>query len=220
MMKKQDLERVWVEGVESWLFSQMGQFRVAFYINIMFAKLSGPPEVVLEQMRKSIESKFYPDLLREFVRHRTANAMDQYAPRLMLFADLPVHKTNKKNFDCAGLNHGLHYNGFLIIPPAFRNRRHPQQIFNEKPHVFYKDGIERIVVDQFKYFSDSRDYAAKTLINQRVDHDSTIILPRAQSEVSRKRKMLTPDELRRKKLKDLQSSGNFSDFLAETLIDS
>lgn len=220
MMKKQDLERIWVEGVEKWLFSQVGQFHVPFYINIMFEKLSGSPEAVLEQMRRSIERKFYPRLLREFVRRKTVNAMDQCAPRLMLFADLPVHKTNKKNFDCAGLNHGLHYNGFLVIPPTFRNRRHPQQIFNEKPHVFCKNGIERIVVDQFKYFSDSRDYAAKTLINQRVDHDSTIILPRAQSEVSQKQKMLTSDELRQKKLKDIQSSGNFSDFLAETIIDS
>jgi hypothetical protein len=147
-------------------------------------------------------------------------------PKARLFPDLPVWKRHKDSCSKTILNQGLHYNGFILVPPKSRLKESFCEHIKRKQHLYVDHanhnrplynhgGIKRVHVvpiDRDPY--NITDYAMKTIKAGKVDYDTTIILPRTMSEMKSNTLVL---DAKSRALKDIQAETNVSDQMAEII---
>ena len=210
-----------------WLIQEIQQGRLPYYINIMFHQLPGPSNRdIIEQMQSAIYKSFYPTLCKQFARHPHRKSQKYLLPEARLFPDLPVWKRHKDSCSKTILNQGLHYNGFILVPPKSRLKESFCEHIKRKQHLYVDHanhnrplynhgGIKRVHVvpiDRDPY--NITDYAMKTIKAGKVDYDTTIILPRTMSEMKSNTLVL---DAKSRALKDIQAETNVSDQMAEII---
>ena len=207
---------VWIIGSTQWMQTLVSRGWELYYVNFMFEPLRGPPATLAPKMRRAIH-KFYGRFCTEFVHDGRANSQQERMPRLWLFPDLPVFKTQKVSIRDVTINGGLHYNGPLLIPPVSRFNECPIKHLKENQPKYARHGIKRIHIMAGGDIPGLADYAAKTIKNHRADPDAIIVLPRSVTELPvKKNPTVDPNE---RLLKDIQSSFNVSDEIAQKMLD-
>jgi hypothetical protein len=216
-----------IQCYTDWLIQEIHQGRLPYYINIMFHPLNGESyRALIDQMERAIYKYFYPTLCKQFAHHPGRKSQEYLLPRAMLFADLPVAKRHKELCSGANLNQGLHYNGFLLVPPKSRLKESFCEHIKRKQHLYVDynlnnrslynltciERVHAVPIDRDPYTI--TDYAMKTLKSGKVDYDTTIILPRLASEL--KSSVLILDAKSRV-IKDIQAETNVSDQVAEAI---
>ncbi len=207
---------IWIKGCTEWMYEWVLKGWKLYYVNFMFEPLHVPAAELVPKMRKGIH-KFYGRFCTEFMHDGRAKSEQKRLPKLWLFPDLPVFKYEKKSLREVTINGGLHYNGPLLIPPVSRFQECPIKHLEENQGTYARHGIERIHIVPGGDIAGLADYAAKTIKNRRVDEADIIVLPRTVGELPAKRKpIFDPKE---RLLKDIQSSMNVSDEMAQQLRD-
>ena len=173
-------------------------------------------------MERGVYNYFYPTLCKRFAQHPCRKSQEHLLPRAMLFFDLPVwkRKRTKTSGRTISQNGGLHLNGVILIPAKSRltedfgthiNRRqglYVDRTVNDRS-LYDRGGIERVYVrpiDLNHY--NVIDYSFKTVKANKVDYDTTIILPRTHKEM---RPNIPLIDTRARAIKDIQAATNISD---------
>jgi len=224
-----DLAAIWIKGCTEWIYKLVLTDWKLYYVNIMFEPLRGPPSAIIPKMRRGIY-KFYGRFCTEFVHDGRAKSEKKRMPRFWLFPDLPVRKNEKNSLREVTINGGLHYNGPMLLPPISRFQECPIKHLEENQAKYARHGIKRIHIEPGGDISGLADYAAKTIKNRRAaDHvvktikyrraneDDIIVLPRTVGELPEKKKPIFDPKDRL--LKDIQSSMNVSDEMAQQIRD-
>jgi hypothetical protein len=214
-----------IQCYTDWLIQEIRQGHLPYYINIMFHQLPGPSNRdIIEQMQSAIYKSFYPALCKQFARHPHRKSQEYLLPGARLFPDLPVWKRHKDSCSKTILNRGLHYTGFILVPPKSRLKENFCEHIKRKQHLYvdhtYNNrslynhgGIKRIHVvpiDRDPY--NITDYAMKTIKAGKVDDATIIILPRTMSEMKSNTPVL---DAKSRALKDIQAETGISDEMAE-----
>lgn len=175
-----------IQSTTDWLLDFSEDGYSIYYVNFMFHPLGFSQRAILPRMAEAID-RFYSTLVKRFTHHPKALAEQARLPLMMLWPDLPVMKGKKKRVSAltdVTINEGLHYNGFLLVPPRCRFNHTIQSVFDEQRDRYCRNGIRRIKVlkadDLGTYVA---DYAAKTLKRNSEFHDATLIYPRTLSEL-------------------------------------
>ena len=211
-----DPAAVWIKGCTEWMCKWVFKGWKLYYLNFMFEPLRGPPSAIIPQMRRGIY-KFYGRFCTEFVHDGRANSEQERMPQLWLFPDLPGPKNEKHSLREVTINGGLHYNGPLLIPPVSRFQECPIKHFKENQAKYARHGIERIHIVAGGDIPGLADYAAKNIKNHRADEGDILILPRSVTKLPDKKK--TAFDPKDRLLKDIQSSMNVSDEMAQQIRD-
>jgi hypothetical protein len=206
------------QAMAQWVQESLDYGYDVYYLNFMFAHLSGNKEAILDQMKNALETGFYPALCRQFSPHPAAPAERHRLPELWLCPDLPAPKRAKKS-DLAdmNINEGLHYNGPLRIPPVSRKKMNLADELARHKRRYAVKGIDRIHVEPIdRDPSKISDYVQKTVKRGLCSDDRIVILPRSESEIRQQMKMhLTPGE---RMIKDLQARYNIAPQFAGELV--
>jgi hypothetical protein len=217
-----NIDKVWGEGCQRWIDEHRAEGWTPYYVNFMFRALRGKPEIVLEQMKRSIHKEFYTPFMMRFVRDPHREAEQDRMPRMMLFPDLPVFKQDRASDRTTQMNAGgLHYNGAMLIPPVSRFFGCPVAFIDEHRHRYTQGKIARIHVKSVDHKTGRlSDYSVKTVMRadkfkcSAADESHILMLPRALSEVRRKHVDLLPDQ---KAIRDIQAALNVSDDVAVSM---
>jgi hypothetical protein len=206
----------WREGSTQWMHRLMSEGWTLYYVNFMFGPLSGPPPVIIQQMKRAI-TKFYGRFSLEFVRDGRAASAQGRMPVIWLFPDLPVFKYLKQSLRQVTLNGGYHYNGPMLIPPVSRFNECPIKHMKDHHDRYARYGIERVNVVPGYYVPGLASYSTKTIANGGADDVDIIVFPRSVDLLAIKTK--PHFDPRQRLLKDIQSSLNVSDDVARHLRD-
>lgn len=217
-----DFGKIWGEGCQDWIDERRAEGWKTYYANFMFRALRGNPEAVLEQMERSIHREFYVPFMMRFVRHPHREAEQERMPKMMLFPDLPVFKSQRESPRQISINAGgVHYNGVMLIPPVSRFVGCPAVHIDQYQYRYVRGSIARIHVKSIDYRSGRlSDYSVKTVARASkfkcsvADEAHIFILPKPVSEMRHGNSALEPAQ---KAIKDIQASLNISDELAESL---
>jgi hypothetical protein len=198
-----------------WLIEELlREWRLFYFINIMFKPLRGSASAIDAQMHDAIVNCFYPQLCKHLERHPKRRGRHKYLPHLFLFPDFPVYKIRKQSLRRASLNGGLHYNGVVSISPRARLKEDLDNHIWRNQASYYGDKIERIHVKPVSYDPYRlMDYGLKTVARGRANYERGIFLPKSLSELQSAQSM---DE-RTRAIKCIQSSANVSDEVAEEI---
>lgn len=211
-----DSAGVWIKGCTQWVYDLVFKGWKLYYINFMFESLHVPTAELVAKMRKGIH-KFYGRFCTEFIHDGRAKSEQERMPKLWLFPDLPVPKNKKTSLREVNINGGLHYNGPMLIPPVSRFQECPIKHLEENQARYARHGIERIHIVLGGDVSGLADYAAKTIKNRRANEDEIIVLPRSVTELPAKKTPIV--DPRDRLVKDIQSSMNVSDDMAQQIRD-
>lgn len=201
-----------IEGCIQWIQQYRDKGWIAYYVNIMFERLDGTTTEILEQMRDAIYREFYKPFMLKFVRDPHRRAEQEWMPQLKLYPDLPMlrQKRRKTSIREVKINGGgLHYNGFLLIPPVSRFWGDPVELIQESHSLYCRHRIDRIHPE---YVNDDVrrvvEYATKTIAEGRAELDDMLVLPRSLAEVKRANSPIAPEQ---KSIKDIVSAYNVSE---------
>jgi len=224
-----DLAAIWIKGCAEWMYKLVLTGWKLYYVNFMFEPLRGPPSAIIPKMRRGIY-KFYGRFCTEFIHDGRAESEKKRMPRFWLFPDLPAPKNEKNSLREVTINGGLHYNGPMLLPPVSRFQECPIKHLEGNRAKYARHGIARIhlvpggdISGLADYAAKSiknrraADYAAKTIKNRRANEDDIIVLPRTVGELPEKNKPIFDPKGRL--LKDIQSSMNVSDEMAQQIRD-
>jgi hypothetical protein len=210
-------QTAWINAFVKWLEDRISDGYEPYYINFLFHPISGSLSAVISTMHKGIENGFYSRFCTRFVRRpRSPLAMSQM-PQLWVFPDRPVAKRAAKKVGVSFLtrnDNGLHYNGFLMIPPKSRFKECPIEHIRQNQEKYAQRGIERIHVRDVYNVGGLADYALKTIKWGRADEADILILPKTWDEMPAKRPALGP---RDRTIRDIKSALNVSDEVAEEI---
>jgi hypothetical protein len=198
-----------------WLIEELlREWRLFYFINIMFKPLKGSASAIDTQMHDAIVNGFYPQLCKHLERHPGRRGRHKYLPHLFLFPDFPVYKIRKQSLRSVSLNGGLHYNGAVSISPRARLKEELGDHIWRNQSSYYGDKIERIHIMPVTYDPYRlMDYGLKTVVRGRADYERGIFLPKSISEIQPATNM---DE-RTRAIKHIQSSANVSDEVVEMI---
>ncbi len=98
---------------------QIGDGYVGYFANFMFNQLPGTRKTQIEIMKSEI-SRVVGILTQQVVRKPQSESWKLLKPRFVGCSDLPVPKSKKLDADVIRVNDGLHFNGFLLVPPRRR----------------------------------------------------------------------------------------------------
>jgi hypothetical protein len=203
---------LWADAAYQWLSSYRNRLWTSYYMNIMFHHLPGSYGSRIARMHLAM-TKFYGQFCTRFVRNPRAPSKQECLPRLWLAPDLPAPKHEKSPLHEVTINDGLHFNGFLLIPPESRLRRDVIAHVDRHQPRYCQHGIARIhIASMDQRIGKTADYAFKTVSGGRVDHEHILILPRSVSELPDRGVPAPPDDL-----KNIQSAFNLSEDAARLL---
>lgn len=210
--------KAWKIGSAEWMYRLISEGWTLYYVNFMFGPLSGPPRIIVQEMKRAI-TKFYGRFSLQFVRNGRAPSAQGRLPIIWLFPDLPVFKYMKQSLRQVTLNGGCHYNGPMLIPPASWFDECPIKHLTNHLDRYACYGIERIHVVPGNDVSGLADYSTKTIANGGADEADILVFPRPVKQLPTKTKTKNrPDFVPRERLfKDIQSSLNVSDDVARQL---
>ncbi len=121
-----------INGCVQWIREHRADGWIAYYTNFMFEPLQGNAAGILEQMKDAIHSEFYISFMTAFVRDPHRKREQEWLPRLRLYPDRPGPKSRKTLREISINDDGLHYNGFMLIPPTSRFAGDPVELIQEK----------------------------------------------------------------------------------------
>jgi hypothetical protein len=177
-------------------FTEMAMERIErgfkpLLLSFMFNPMGGSERFKKERMADEVE-RLYAKLLNHYFRHpRKVETNDK--PFWIYSPDWPVPKGFERQFDRDHLfniaqNDGLHGHAFVLEPPNSRMKKgllahieDSQKHVHGHQHAFFHVHV-REVVDRPEYVL---AYATKSLARKRIEAGELLILPKAQSELTR-----------------------------------
>lgn len=188
LQHKQMIEKVWIDGCTEWIKDHIRNGWTAYYVNFMFNSLRGDASGIVGQMHRAMHRDFYCRFMLRFVHDPHREKEQHRLPRLLLFPDRPVWKSDGSGAvaDIRINAGGLHFNGILLIPPKSRFHECPVVHINHHQSRYIGKDIARIhVVKTDRNIRYLMDYIAKTVKQGRASPDDILILPKTPSEFSR-----------------------------------
>lgn len=168
-----------------------------YFLNFMFKHVPGKAATKIRVMTAEV-TRVYATLLPHVIRKPHAQSWRDFLPMFIGCPDLPVPKTRNISIRAAGVNDGWHFNGVLLIPPPAKCRlkcqvqdhfRKHKECYIRRDHPLHRIHAEPMT----QYFI--ADYVFKHFQRGNVAADDILILPRASSEMPRRRIQSDRDRL-------------------------
>lgn len=156
-------------------------------LSFMFNQLSGSPQTKLREMQKEAERAYAKILTRAFRRPHSVPSI-MCLPLWIVVPDWPVPKKRKSLLEDVRINDGLHLHAIALMPPETRMRESlSDHIRDNHLHYWGADKpVRRLHADPMtKTPEKAVGYAMKSLKRRRMDEKDIMLLPRANSEMSR-----------------------------------
>lgn len=173
-----------IDGYTKLVADKVMQGWSCFFLTVMFKRLAGPRQAVIDRMKDQTEW-LYRTLLTNV--HRRPNNIE--ADQLLMFlgaVDLPVYKSKRPALQFVPMNNGLHVQVIVLVPPNSRLKGSLIQHMHDNLRLYVRDDndVERIDVRPVTNVGPRLiDYVLKASLNGKIAYDdSMIVLPRAKGE--------------------------------------
>lgn len=184
-------QRVSMAGAYSeFVTSRIADGYICYYVNFMFNQLPGQRKTQIDIMKNEIR-RVHGILSQQVVRNLQSEAWKPLVPWFIGCPDLPVPKRKKVDVDLVRVNDGLHFNGFLFVPPRRRKRggatvkgaegrRSKLKIglirhFDRKSHFYLTRRLARVHPERV-WNDEIRDYPFKTYLSGKISGDDLLVI--------------------------------------------
>ncbi|MCJ2131198.1 hypothetical protein [Methylobacterium sp. E-045] len=172
-------------------YAQIAQNHVSegwtpYLLTFMFNHMPGSPGMVAEWMEREIE-RVYATFVSRVVRKPVAPTSIGRLPVWLCSPDYPIKKRSKSSLRDIVVNDGRHTHAIALHPPWSRFKEPLGIHFEQHKQLYIRSGYPLLRIDVAPVIHHLRSvvgYGLKSLYHGRVNHDSTLILPRSYTEMS------------------------------------
>lgn len=180
-----------IDAYGEWVKEYIAKGWQAYIVTFMFKPLRGENRYsFVRRMKQSVEI-FYSTLVTRVVRYNRSRALQHLLPRLIAAPDLPVFKHAKQSIGDVCINEGVHFHAIVLIPKVSRLKTILAEHVRDKydTYVHKKGRVAKIDVEPI---SDTprraTGYVLKAVKNGVMPVDEILVLPKAMSELGKKKK--------------------------------
>jgi hypothetical protein len=205
-----------VQAYGSWIQQHVDLGWDAYFITFMFHNILGSNETKIQQMQDEM-TRFYEKLATRAVRKPRSEKWVHLLPKGVFFPDVPGYKKSFSNIREVTINDGVHFHGIMVASQEGRLKE-PLHLHLCRKRKLYTGGkIYRIDAEQItSEAAFVTDYGGKAIKKRRFSNDHVLLLPRTLSELPDKK--CTPvEDQEAKAIKDIQSSMNVSEVVAQSI---
>jgi hypothetical protein len=185
-------------------------------LTFMFRNIPRSKERRIEQMHGEI-CRVYQKLATRAVRKPRSEKWVHLLPKGIFFPDVPGLKKNEFKVAEVSVNDGIHVHGLMAVPKEIRLKEPLDLHFMRKSKLYVRGKIYRIHVEPItSRAAFVADYAGKAIKRRRFSTDHVLVLPRTVAELPAKT-FGQPGNKEEKAIKDIQSSMNVSEVVAESI---
>ena len=193
-----------------------------YWVTFMFRNISGSEERRIEQMHTEI-CRVYQKLATRAVRKPRSENWVHLLPKGIFFPDVPGYKKSEFKVGEVSVNDGIHMHGVMVVPKQTRLKERLDLHFLRKRNLYVGGKIYRLyaepITSRAAFVS---DYGGKAIKRRRFSTDHVLVLPRTVAELpantfgqsGNNEAKSIPQE---RHLKDIQSSMNVSEVVAESI---
>jgi hypothetical protein len=182
----------------------------------MFRNISGLEDRKIEQMHREI-CRVYQKLATRAVRKPRSENWVHLLPKGIFFPDVPGYKKSEFKVGEVSVNDGIHVHGVMVVPKETRLKERLDLHFLRKQKLYVRGKIHRIYVEPItSRAAFVTDYGGKAIKRRRFSTDHVLVLPRTVAELPAKT-FDQPENEEARAIKDIQSSMNVSEVVAESI---
>jgi len=187
-----------------------------YWVTFMFRNISGLDERKIEQMHREI-CRVYQKLATRAVRKPRSEKWTHLLPKGTFFPDVPGYKKSEFKVGEVSVNEGIHMHGVMVVPKQTRLKERLDLHFLRKRKLYVTGKICRIHAEPItSRAAFVADYGGKAIKRRRFSTDHILVLPKTVAELPAKT-FGEPENKEAKAIKDIQSSMNVSDVVAESI---
>jgi hypothetical protein len=207
-----------IEAYGEWFKQALDHGWDGYFITIMFHNISGKQEAKIHLMKKEI-CKVYGRVATRALRNPRSGNRSYVLPKAIFVPDVPAYKQGRYNLRDVTVNDGTHFHGVMVVSKQARFKE-PLHLFMTDPRFYIGTKICRIHVEPItSKVVFVTDYAGKAIKRERFPIDVVLVLPMTASELPTRYCFQAHDKHRRA-IKDIQSSMNVSEEVAELIYHS
>jgi hypothetical protein len=161
----------------------------SYLLTFMFNRLPGRENAILEQMRNDIV-RFYASLVKRVVRKLTSLHWQHKLPILIGYQDFAGSRHGRRALQELTINQGLHFHAIGLIPrrPRLRESLIKHIQLNYDTYRGKRKRISTIDVERITYAPGCVvENSLKALKSGRFSDDHLLVLPKALSELPKKK---------------------------------
>jgi hypothetical protein len=208
-----------VQAYGSWVQDQLNQGWDGYLISFMFRWIPGSMESKVEQMQREI-IRLYGKLASKAVRKPTSPKWAPLLPKGVFFPDVPGLNGSKRKLPEVVINDGLHVHGIVLVNRRDRLKEPLGQHFQNNQRYYRSIMVHHLHIVPITHDAEyTTDYGGKAIKKGRISEEHILVLPRSLSELPVNNYHLSANP-RERAIKDIQSSTNVSEELAERLYDA
>jgi hypothetical protein len=182
----------------------------------MFRNISGSNEFKIQQMHKEI-TKFYEKLATRAVRKPRSAKWVHLLPKGIFFPDVPGYWSSAYSIPQVSINDGIHFHGIMVATQEARLKEPLHLHLGRKRKLYVSGKIYRIDAEPITSRAEFvTDYGGKAIKRRRFSNDHVLLLPRTVAELPPKKCGEFEDQ-EAKRIKDIQSSTNVSEAVAQCI---
>jgi hypothetical protein len=187
-----------------------------YWVTFMFRNISRSEDRKIEQMHREI-CRAYQNLATRAVRKPRSEKWAHLLPKGIFFPDVPGYKKSQFKIGEVSVNDGIHMHGVMVVPKQTRLKERLDLHFLRKRKLYVTGKICRIHAEPItSRAAFVTDYGGKAIKRRRFSTDHVLVLPRTVAELPAKTVVKCESE-EAKAIKDIQSSMNVSDIVAESI---
>jgi hypothetical protein len=208
-----------VQAYGDWIQQHLDLGWDAYFVTFMFRNISGSNEVKIQQMHEGI-TRFYEKLATRAVRKPRSEKWVHLLPKGVFFPDVPGYRKTDSNIREISINDGIHFHGIMVATQEGRLKEPLHLHLMRKRKLYVRGKIYGIDAEQITSRAGFvTDYGGKAIKRRRFSNDHVLLLPRTLSELPAKMSILVENR-EEKALKDIQSSMNVSEVVAQSLYEA
>jgi hypothetical protein len=205
-----------VQAYGGWIQEHLELGWNGYLVTFMFRNISGSNEVRIQQMHREI-IEFYQKLVTRAVRKPRSEKWVHLLPKGIFFPDVPGYRSSAYSIPEVSINDGIHFHGIMVATQEARLKEPLHLHLLRKRKLYVGHNIYRIdaqrITSQAAFVT---DYGGKAIKRRRFSTDHVLLLPKTLSELPAK-KCTQAENLEAKAIKDIQSSMNVSDVVAQSI---
>jgi hypothetical protein len=208
-----------VQAYGSWIQQHVDLGWDAYFITFMFHNILGSNETKIQQMQDEM-TRFYEKLATRAVRKPRSEKWVHLLPKGVFFPDVPGYRKTDSNIREISINDGIHFHGIMVATQEGRLKEPLHLHLMRKRKLYVRGKIYGIDAEQITSRAGFvTDYGGKAIKRRRFSNDHVLLLPRTLSELPAKMSILVENR-EEKALKDIQSSMNVSEVVAQSLYEA
>jgi hypothetical protein len=206
-----------VQAYGDWIQQHLDLGWDAYFVTFMFRNISGSNEVKIQQMHEGI-TRFYEKLATRAVRKPRSEKWVHLLPKGVFF--FRCTRIQKNRLQHSRDNDGIHFHGIMVATQEGRLKEPLHLHLMRKRKLYVRGKIYGIDAEQITSRAGFvTDYGGKAIKRRRFSNDHVLLLPRTLSELPAKMSILVENR-EEKALKDIQSSMNVSEVVAQSLYEA